>query len=86
MALRNFITLGEPLHNNVTGDAAYVVVPATMTFKLRGQGHSIGRGIYCGASQARRRMAISRLGLGERHPSIKQATRGAANGAPTREH
>jgi hypothetical protein len=23
-----FITLGEPLHNNVTGDSAYVVVPA----------------------------------------------------------
>ena len=32
-----FITLGEPLHNNVTGDSAYVVVPATMTFKLRGE-------------------------------------------------
>ena len=31
-----FITLGEPLHNNVTGDSAYVVVPATMTFKVRG--------------------------------------------------
>ena len=32
-----FITLAEPLHNNVTGESAYVVVPATMTFKLRGQ-------------------------------------------------
>ena len=32
-----FITLGEPLHNDVTGDSAYVVVPATMTFKLRGE-------------------------------------------------
>ena len=32
-----FITLGEPLHNNVTSDSAYVVVPATMTFKLRGE-------------------------------------------------
>ena len=31
------VTLGEPLHNAVTGDSAYVVVPATMTFKLRGQ-------------------------------------------------
>ena len=31
------VTLGEPRHVNVTGDAAYVVVPATMTFKLRGQ-------------------------------------------------
>ena len=32
-----FITLDEPLHNNVTGDSAYVVVPATMTFKVRGE-------------------------------------------------
>ena len=32
-----FITLGEPLHNNVNADSAYVVVPATMTFILRGQ-------------------------------------------------
>lgn len=32
-----FVTLGEPRHNNVTGDSAYVVVPATMSFKLRGQ-------------------------------------------------
>ena len=32
-----FITLAEPLHNNVAGDSAYVVVPATMTFKLRGE-------------------------------------------------
>ena len=27
------VTLGEPLHHDVTGDSAYVVVPATMTFK-----------------------------------------------------
>jgi hypothetical protein len=32
-----FVTLGEPLHNKVTGDSAYVVVPATMTFKLQGK-------------------------------------------------
>ena len=32
-----FVTLGEPMHNNVTGDSAYVVVPATMTFKVQGQ-------------------------------------------------
>jgi ketosteroid isomerase-like protein len=31
------VTLGEPLHDNVTGEAAYVVVPATMTFKVRGK-------------------------------------------------
>lgn len=32
-----FVGLGEPAHNNITGDAAYVVVPATMTFKVRGK-------------------------------------------------
>jgi hypothetical protein len=32
-----FVTLGEPLHNNITDDSAYVVVPANMTFKVRGQ-------------------------------------------------
>jgi ketosteroid isomerase-like protein len=32
-----FVTLGETLHNNVTGDSAYLVVPATMTFKVRGK-------------------------------------------------
>ena len=32
-----FVTLGEPLHNNTTGDSAYVVVPATMTFKVQNQ-------------------------------------------------
>jgi len=30
-----FVTVGQPLHNNVTGDSAYVVVPATMTFKMQ---------------------------------------------------
>ncbi len=32
-----FVTLGEPLHNNITGDSAYVVVPASMTFKINNQ-------------------------------------------------
>ncbi len=32
-----FVTLGEPLHTTITGDSAYVVVPATMTFKVQGQ-------------------------------------------------
>jgi ketosteroid isomerase-like protein len=31
-----FVTLGEPVHNNVTGDSAYVVVPATMSFTVNG--------------------------------------------------
>jgi ketosteroid isomerase-like protein len=30
-------TLGEPAHNNVTGDTAYVVFPASMAFRLKGQ-------------------------------------------------
>ena len=29
------VTLGKPAHADVTGDAAYVVVPTTMKFKLR---------------------------------------------------
>jgi ketosteroid isomerase-like protein len=31
------VTLGKPLHANVTGNAAYVVIPATMAFKLKGK-------------------------------------------------
>ena len=31
------VTIGPPLHANVTGDSAYVVVPASMTFKLLGK-------------------------------------------------
>jgi ketosteroid isomerase-like protein len=31
------VTLGKPRHVNITGDAAYVVVPTTMTFKLKGK-------------------------------------------------
>ena len=31
------VALGEPRHVHVTGDRSYVVVPATMTFRLHGQ-------------------------------------------------
>ena len=31
------VTSGEPMHNAVTGDSAYVVLPMTMTFDFRGQ-------------------------------------------------
>jgi hypothetical protein len=66
-----FVTLGEPLHNNITGDSAYVVVPATMTFKVHGQSVTQKRRDFqCGASQARRRVAHSGLGLGERNPRV----------------
>src|ERR687897_3903819 len=31
-----FVRVGEPLHNDVTGGSAYIVVPATMTFAVKG--------------------------------------------------
>lgn len=31
------VTTDAPLHHSISGDAAYVVVPATMTFLLNGQ-------------------------------------------------
>jgi ketosteroid isomerase-like protein len=31
------VTLGEPLHNAVTADRAYIVAPATMEFTLKGR-------------------------------------------------
>jgi len=36
-ATEYFVTLGDAKHNNIIGDSAYVVVPATMTFKLQGK-------------------------------------------------
>jgi ketosteroid isomerase-like protein len=30
------VTVGEPLHNDINDDAAYVVLPASMTFNLKG--------------------------------------------------
>jgi len=35
-ASRYVVTLGEPIHYDVTGDSAYVVAPTTMTFDLKG--------------------------------------------------
>lgn len=32
-----FVTVGEPTHDDITGDNAYVVVPATMEFDVGGQ-------------------------------------------------
>ena len=61
------VMVGEPLHNNVTGDSAYVVLPATMTFKPGDkQITQSGAIFYGGATKARRRLAHSGLGVGER--------------------
>lgn len=32
-----FVTVGQPRHIEITGDAAYMVVPATMRFKVHGK-------------------------------------------------
>ena len=40
------VTLGRPLHADVTGDACYVVVPATMAFKLKGKQVSQSGAVY----------------------------------------
>lgn len=32
-----FVTIGDPVHNAVADDSAYVVVPATMAFELKGR-------------------------------------------------
>jgi hypothetical protein len=65
-----FITLGEPLHNNVTGDSLCRRSRDHDVQSARRAGYANRRSIYSGASQARRRVADSGLGLGERHPSI----------------
>lgn len=31
-----FVSVGEPLHNDMAGDSAYIVLPASMTFDLKG--------------------------------------------------
>ena len=68
------VTLGEPLHNNVTGDSAYVVVPASMTFKVQGkQVTQTGAILYGCPSQACRGLANRGLGMVEGH-SIRTST------------
>ena len=61
------IALGEPRHVDVTGDYAYVVVPATMTFQLRGQPVTQTGSLYTVAlRQDRVRLASYCLGVGQR--------------------
>ena len=53
-----FVTAGAPQHMEVSGDAAYVVVPATMRFKVHGK--------YITQSGAVFTMALRRLSDGWR--------------------
>ena len=63
-----FVTLGEPRHVNVTGDRAYVVVPATMTFRVHGeQVTQSGSTITVALRRLAAEWRINGLGLGERH-------------------
>jgi hypothetical protein len=64
-----FRAVGRPLHMDVTGDAAYVVVPATMKFKVHGKtDNAVGCSVY--RAEAWQRLA-HRVGLGERYsPAI----------------
>ena len=60
------ITLGEPRHVDVTGDNAYVVVPATMTFNIQGKQVTQTGSIFTVAfSQAWYEVATDGLGLGK---------------------
>ena len=63
-----FVTLGEPLQNNVTGQAAYVVLPATMKFNMKGkQVTQSGAFSYRRAPEHRRRVAYCVVGVDKRH-------------------
>jgi ketosteroid isomerase-like protein len=67
----DLIALGEPLHNDVTGDSAYVVVPATFAVQRPRRGrHSNWCVLHGGASQAQRRLAHSGVGLDKRQAVV----------------
>jgi hypothetical protein len=76
-ATGSFVTLSSPWHANVTGDDAYVVVPATNDVPpARQANHSVRINLYCGASQARCRVGHNSLGMGERHSIALQVPHG----------
>jgi ketosteroid isomerase-like protein len=43
------VATGKPLHANITGDSAYVVIPTTMTFQLKGKQITQAGGIFTAA-------------------------------------
>ena len=47
-----FVTLGKPTHNVITGNSAYFVAPAEMTFKFKGQPmHQVGAAMTFGLTR-----------------------------------
>jgi hypothetical protein len=66
-ALGYHVALDEPRQANVTGDAAYVVVPATIVFKpARKAGHPTWRCLHSGSPKARGRLAHCGMSVGQR--------------------
>lgn len=64
------VTLGTPLHDNITGDSAYVGCSRSHDVRgTRQEGYPNRSGLYRGASQACPGMADRRLGLGQRRSS-----------------
>ena len=62
------IDLGEPRHVDVTGDFAYVAVPVTFSYNVKGTPVNPNwRALHGGASQGRRRLAFNRLDLDKRN-------------------
>ena len=62
------VTLGEPLHNNITGDSAYVRRARVYDIQGAGQaGYANRRALYGCPSQACRRLANCGLGMVEGH-------------------
>ena len=64
------ITVGEPQHVNVTGDRAYVVVPTTMTFLLKGTPVTqTGSTFTVALRELDAGWRVDGLGLGEKAPN-----------------
>ena len=68
-AVRQYITLGPPLHNDITGDSAYVVIPATMTFQVKGQKVAQTGALFTVALRKTAGGGASRRGHGPREPA-----------------
>jgi ketosteroid isomerase-like protein len=76
------VTLHKPLHVDVSGDRAYVVVPTKYTYKMNGKRVVESGSIWTLALQKnRRRLAHCRLGLGAAlEPRGRQLTLRQAQG------
>ena len=66
------VTIAEPLHNVVTGDAAYVVVPGSMSFRMQGKEHTQTGAVFTVALRRSPESGASPLGRGRKpHPNCR---------------